>query len=81
MLSRVESALERLGQAVMRLEEAGVSHLEVLVASGGDDAQVQQLTAELAAMRADYEELQLTSQNASGRIDAAIGRLRAVLEA
>ncbi|MGC2854472.1 hypothetical protein ACM64Y_03280 [Novispirillum sp. DQ9] len=81
MLSRVESALERLGQAVARLEYAGAERLDALIAGGGDQAQVQHLSAELAAMRANYEELQLTSQTASGRIDAAIGRLRAVLEA
>lgn len=80
MLSRVESALERLGQAVARLEQAGAQRLDVLMASGDQD-QVMHLSAELAAMRANYEELQLTSQSASGRIDAAIGRLRAVLEA
>lgn len=80
MLSRVESALERLGQAVARLEQAGATRLDALMASGDQD-QVAHLSAELAAMRANYEELQLTSQSASGRIDAAIGRLRAVLEA
>jgi hypothetical protein len=81
MLSRIESALARLGQAVTRLEETGIGRLEAMVAAGSDDAQVERLGAELAAVRADYEELQLTSHNASGRIDAAIGRLRAVLDA
>lgn len=77
--SRMETALARLGAAVERLETAGRQRLEALGAQG-EDAQVRKLSAELAAVRADYEELQLTSQKASGRIDAAIGRLRAVLE-
>ncbi len=81
MLSRIESALQRLGQAVTRLEETGIGRLEAMVAAGRDEAHVERLGAELLAVRADYEELQLTSHKASGRVDAAIGRLRAVLEA
>ncbi len=64
-----------------RLEEAGQSRLDAMMAGGdADDAEVARLTAELSAVRHDYESLQLTSQTASGRIDKAIGRLRAVLE-
>lgn len=56
--------------------------LETMMADGqADDVEVARLTAELSAVRNDYESLQLTSQQASGRIDKAIGRLRAVLEA
>lgn len=76
MSSRIEQALGRLDSAIKRLEQLG---------RGGPStegvADMQQLNANLEAMRADYNALQLTSLQASGRIDAAIGRLRAVLGA
>lgn len=65
-----------------RLEEAGMRRLDAMMADGdADEVEVARLTAELSAVRHDYESLQLTSQQASGRIDKAIGRLRAILEA
>jgi len=67
---------------VDRLEEAGMRRLDAMMADGdADEVEVARLTAELSAVRHDYESLQLTSQQASGRIDKAIGRLRAILEA
>lgn len=80
-MTRIEQALDRLATAVDRLEEAGQQRLGMLAADGKDDGEVQRLSAELSAVRTDYRNLQLTSQQASGRIDTAIGRLRAVLEA
>lgn len=81
-MTRIEQALGRLGAAVDRLEEAGMRRLDAMMADGdADEVEVARLTAELSAVRHDYESLQLTSQQASGRIDKAIGRLRAILEA
>jgi len=77
---RIEQALDRLGAAVERLEHAGRTHVQGQ-GSAEESARIERLNAELAAMRQDYESLQLTSQKATGRIDAAIGRLKAVLEA
>ncbi|NKD54101.1 MULTISPECIES: hypothetical protein [unclassified Haematospirillum] len=75
MSSRIEQALGRLDDAVAALEQAGLK-----AAGACDSSEVARLSADLEAVRADYEALQLTSQQASGRIDAAISRLRAVLE-
>lgn len=77
---RIEQALARLGDAVDLLEQTGQSLLEQMAETGRDSGELAALTAELSAMRADYQSLKLTSHQASGRIDAAIGRLRAVLE-
>lgn len=79
-MNRIEQALQRLGKAVTRLEDVGKEHALALSDDSADAEVVGRLSAELAAMRSNYESLQLTSQQASGRIDAAIGRLRAVLE-
>lgn len=79
-MTRIEQALDRLANAVDLLEEAGNSRLETLAVAGGDDEELRRLSTELSAVRSDYHNLQLTSQQASGRIDTAIGRLRAVLE-
>lgn len=79
-MTRVETALERLGAAVERLEETGLARIEEW-SNGGDADQIERLSSELKAVRSEYQALQLTSHQASGRIDAAIGRLRAVLEA
>lgn len=80
-MNRIEKSLHRLGAAVSRLEEVGQDRLDLLAETGADAETMDRLNAELVAVRSDYESLQLTSQQASGRIDAAIGRLRAVLEA
>ncbi len=80
-MDRIEHALHRLGRAVSRLEQVGQHRLDAFSDEAADGEAMQRLSAELAAVRSDYESLQLTSQQASGRIDAAIGRLRAVLEA
>ncbi len=77
--NRLDEALSKLGAAVEALENAGSGFAETLRARGYGD-EVERLSAELAAVRSDYEALQLTSQHASGRIDAAIGRLKAALE-
>lgn len=59
-----------------------MARLDAMMADGqASGADVARLTAELSAVRNDYESLDLTSRQASGRIDKAIGRLRAVLEA
>lgn len=75
MSSRIEQALGRLDDAVATLEQAGLKAGQMC-----DSEEVERLSADLEAVRADYDALQLTSQKASGRIDAAISRLRAVLE-
>lgn len=75
MSSRIEQALGRLDDAVAALEQAGLKTGQMC-----DSEEVERLSADLEAVRADYDALQLTSQQASGRIDAAISRLRTVLE-
>ncbi|WP_019646149.1 hypothetical protein [Novispirillum itersonii] len=77
---RIDLALSRLGDAVDLLEQAGQAALDRMAESGHDSGNLAALTAELSAVRSDYQSLKLTGQQASGRIDAAIGRLRAVLE-
>lgn len=78
--SLIERALARLDAAVRDLEDVGNDLLGRMHDAGGASDDIERLSAELAAMRSDYESLSLTSRQASGRIDAAIGRLRAVLE-
>lgn len=88
-MSRIKRALDRLGVAVAHLESVGqdrAASLERLShqldsSSRHYAEEHHRLNSELAAVRADYEQLQLVSQKASGRVDAAINRLRAVLEA
>ncbi|MBB6210447.1 hypothetical protein [Novispirillum itersonii] len=77
---RIDLALARLGDAVDLLEQVGQAALDRMEMSGHDSGSLAALTAELSAVRSDYHSLKLTGQQASGRIDAAIGRLRAVLE-
>lgn len=84
-MSLIEEAIERLSQAVERLEDACHVSRDERKALGGLQSgyaeREHQLAAELASARADYDSLQLTSIQASGRIDVAIGRLKAILEA
>ncbi len=84
-MSPIEQAIEKLGTAVERLEAAGRVRIEHVREQSGlvaDYSERQErLATQLAKVRADYDTLQLTSSQASGRIDVAIGRLRSLLEA
>ena len=83
-MSPIEQAIEKLGTAVERLEAAGRVRLDTLREQSHQLADQSQrgerLAAQLAQVRSDYDTLHLTSSQASGRIDVAIGRLRSLLE-
>ncbi|MGE5505600.1 MAG: hypothetical protein ACM31L_14350 [Actinomycetota bacterium] len=68
--TRTEAAVQRLGAAIDRLEAAAAR------VGAGDLL----LAGELRDAREDYARLQDTTRVVSGRLDAAIDRLRTLLE-
>lgn len=70
VLARSEAALQRL--------EASVSRLQAVVER--DDGRDAGLAAELSAARSDLAAMQRVTREASGRLDAAILRLKTVVE-
>ncbi len=70
---KLESALDRLEAAARRLREQAAAGS----APPGDE---QQLSADLEKMRSDYAALEQVTETATTRLDAAIARLRTVLE-
>jgi hypothetical protein len=66
----IEQAVRRLRAAVDRLEKV----------SAGESPIVKKLAAELRAARSAYSELQSATSKVSTRLDAAIGRLKTVLD-
>ena len=70
---KLQRAFDRLDAAARRLEER---------ADGGAAlrAERDRLGADLAKLRGDHAELEQTSESASTRLDAAIGRLAGTLE-
>lgn len=69
-LQRTEDAVKRLGAAIDRLEVAAAR------VGAGDLL----LAGELRDARDDYARLEDTTRVVAGRLDAAIGRLRTILE-
>jgi hypothetical protein len=73
-MSRLETATNRLVQAVGRLEAAVEGEMRDLV------EERERLTQGLKSTQADYVALQSVSRSVSSRLDAAIVRLKALLE-
>jgi len=73
-MSRVMNALEQLDAAIDRLETAVEKRL------GRDRAERERLNDELKGLRQNHVTLQSEARTVSSRLDAAIGRLRAILE-
>lgn len=68
-MSELATAREQLEQAISRLEQA--------LATRGDDAALERA---LADARAETKNLRQVADTVSGRLDAAIGRLKSTLE-
>lgn len=80
-LQRVEKALERLNQAVGRLDSAA-STLKVETPEpdsdhDGQNDQYDLAQAELTALKADYDRLHEAATTVAGRLDETIERLEA----
>jgi predicted nucleic acid-binding Zn-ribbon protein len=73
-MSRVMDALEQLDVAIGRLETAVEKRL------GRDRAERERLNDELKGLRQNHVTLQSEARTVSSRLDAAIGRLRSILE-
>ena len=71
---RLQLAFERLEAAARRLKDRG--HVEATAS-----AALEEVRAELDRTRRDYAELERKAAAASDRIDAAVVRLKAVLDA
>ncbi|HZF34868.1 MAG TPA: DUF4164 family protein [Candidatus Angelobacter sp.] len=68
------NALEQLDAAIDRLETAVEKRL------GRDRAERERLSDELKGLRQNHVTLQSEARTVSSRLDAAIGRLRSILE-
>lgn len=77
MTPRLESAAKRLNGALGRIERAIESRVAEGVAPG--DESTRGLAAELAAVRAENQDLAAANVSVAARLDNAIDRLRAVL--
>ena len=73
-MSRVMNALEQLDAAIDRLETAVEKRL------GRDRVERERLNEELKGLRQNHVTLQSEARTVSSRLDAAIGRLRSILE-
>lgn len=73
-MSRLDQAAQRLQSALDRLDRAVAARVEH---GGGTD---DELRAALAHTKGENAKLQAAAGQAAERLDAAIGRLRAVLE-
>ena len=73
-MSRVMNALEQLDAAIQRLETAVEKRL------GRDRVERERLNDELKGLRQNHVTLQSEARTVSSRLDAAIGRLRSILE-
>lgn len=70
---RLQLAFERLESAARRVKDRG--HVEAAAS-----AALEEVRAELDRTRRDYAELERKAAGASDRIDAAVVRLKAVLD-
>jgi len=73
-MATLDQALKRLETAVDRLERAGEAHL-------AEDADKQELERQLTEMKSENTRLREANDDIAARLDAAIGRLKNVLEA
>ena len=76
--SKVERARHRLEGAVNRLEEVAKQGWQAPAASEDDSSAVT--ASEFEALRDENSRLRALNETASQHLDAAIGRLRAVIE-
>lgn len=74
-MSRVMNALEQLNAALERLETAVDKRL------AKDRTDRERMSDELKSLRQHHVTLQSEARTVSSRLDAAIGRLRSILEA
>lgn len=73
-MGTVDEAKRRLEGALAKLESA-IDHKV-----RGEESRIQQLTAELAEARRETAELQQLNEQITARLEAAIARLRGVLD-
>ncbi|SDF54500.1 protein of unknown function [Limimonas halophila] len=73
-MATLDQALKRLETAVDRLERASETHL-------AHDTDKDELERQLSAMKSENERLREANDDIAARLDAAIGRLKNVLEA
>ena len=76
-MSKLNEANDRLDAAMTLLEESVEARRDNVAASAGQGGQMQ---AELDKLKTDFAALRDTSGTVSGRLDAAIGRLRNILD-
>jgi chromosome segregation ATPase len=79
-MSRLQQASDRLKAALERLEmvaESTIADKNQQVVS--DPREVEDLRAQLAAMRADYDRLTEATETVSARLDGAVDQLKFVL--
>jgi chromosome segregation ATPase len=79
-MSRLQQASDRLKAALERLEmvvETTMAEKSQQVVS--DTREVEDLRAQLAAMRADYDRLTEATETVSARLDGAVDQLKFVL--
>ena len=74
-MSQIMNALDQLNAAIDRLETAGDKRL------AKDRAERERIGDELKNLRQNHVTLQSEARTVSSRLDAAIGRLRSLLEA
>jgi hypothetical protein len=79
MTPRLESVTKRLQAALARIDRAVETRAAEAEATGDEGA--RRLAAELAAVRAENNELAAANLSVAARLDHAIDRLRAVLRA
>lgn len=90
-MTQLTSALDRLSAALVTLESAAESRLELGQGAGEDQAGLEaameelradrnRLAAELETVRAESIALEETTDEVAGRLDGAIAGIREVLE-
>ena len=73
-MSRLMTALDQLDAAIDRLHSAVDAHLE------RHDSERSRLAEELKSLKAHHSALQTEARTVSNRLDAAIGRLKTLVE-
>ncbi|MDG4719174.1 hypothetical protein P7680_09185 [Thalassospira sp. FZY0004] len=79
-MSRLQQASDRLNAALERLEMVAESTIaDKSQQADSDNQEVEELRAQLAAMRADYDRLTEATETVSARLDGAVDQLKFVL--
>ena len=79
-MSKLSDANERLDVAMAQLDKAVEVHRSRAAASADAGAENTQLRTQLEKLQTDFDTLRETSGTVSSRLDAAIGRLRTMLD-